>query len=73
MKERNFEKGESISFAISKNYVVIKVKIRRTLYEDLLRRAIEENTKLEDMIMDALINLAAFGRDYKLWSIVKKV
>jgi hypothetical protein len=49
-------------------HVEMKVRMRRTLWKDLERRAQEAQMTLDELVFQTLTNLAAFGREWELWT-----
>jgi len=53
--------GETVSVRHMGNYTLINICIRRSLYNEILQRAIAWEMPLEDLIYEILVDLAAFG------------
>lgn len=53
--------GEEISVAQKGNCVELVIRMKRSLWEDIRRRAKEENKHVDNMVFKGLADLAAFG------------
>jgi len=63
--------GEGLEIKKRGSFVEVKLRIKRTLWNDIEKRTLEKGIRLDDLIFDCLSNLAAFGNNWSLWKIAE--
>jgi len=59
--------GERVEFKSDGYYVKLSIRMKRSLWDDIRRRAIEWGLPVRQLIFKSLSNLASFGLDYKFY------
>jgi len=59
--------NEGISVSHKGSVVELRITMRKTLWEDIIKRVSEDELDVKDFLFDVLTNVAAFGRDYSLY------
>jgi len=64
--------NEGIRVATNGGIIELRVKMKKELWEALVKRAQEENVDLTEFIFEILVNTSAYGRNYQLWNSEKE-
>ena len=61
--------NEGISVANNGCITELRIRMKRSLWDALRKRALEENINLTEFFFDILVNASAYGREYRLWAL----
>ncbi len=59
--------GEGLEVTNDGGYLIIKLRVKRSLWDNIQRRRREMNLNMEEFFFDVLGNMAAFGDEYEYW------